>query len=161
MNRDSITRAGASWDRGAVRSEEPLRLGVLIADDSDEVRDRLAESLTVVEGLSIAALARDGDEAIDLFHALAPSIVILDIRMPGRSGLAVLEEIKRVRPATFVIVCTNYALPPYRARAQALGADLFVSKSLEFDRIPIVVGDWVNRMVQSGTDRPSADGESP
>ncbi len=148
MNRDSIAPTGASWgDRDAVRPQ-PLRVGVLIADDSDNVRDRLAASLSGVRGVSLAGLARDGDEAIDLFHTVAPSIVILDIRMPGRSGLAVLEEIKRVRPATFVIVCTNYALAPYRARAQDLGADLFVSKSLEFDRIPTVVEDWVNRLQQ-------------
>jgi DNA-binding NarL/FixJ family response regulator len=62
-------------------------------------------------------------------------VVILDIRLPGRSGIDVLKDIKKEYPAPLVIMITNYPYRQYRQGSMAAGADYFFSKTNEFDRI--------------------------
>jgi len=62
--------------------------------------------------------------------------VILDLQLKQGTGLGVLKALAPVRPAgTKVIVLTNYAIPQYRDRSLALGADYFFDKSREYDRV--------------------------
>ena len=67
---------------------------------------------------------------------LQPDAVILDIRMPGGSGIDVLKKIKKNYPSTLVIMFTNYPTAQYRKRCLDLGTDFFFDKSTEFDKIP-------------------------
>jgi DNA-binding response OmpR family regulator len=61
--------------------------------------------------------------------------VILDIRMPGGSGMDVLQAIKREKQAPMVIMLTNYPYPQYRKKCLGLGADYFFDKSTEFEKV--------------------------
>ena len=65
-----------------------------------------------------------------------PDVVILDIRMPGGNGIEVLREVKKLDPAPTVIVFTNYAQAQYRKKGEEAGADFFLDKSTEFDKLP-------------------------
>ncbi len=77
----------------------------------------------------------DAPQAVESVAKHKPDVVILDIQMPGGSGIEVLEAIKKNKPAPFVIMFTNYPYPQYRKKCMEVGADFFFDKSLEFDAL--------------------------
>ena len=108
---------------------------VYIVDDSQVVRERLISLIAEVEGTTLAGATGEPAEAVAAIRRLRPDAVILDIRMPGMSGIQVLRQIKNDRPATVVIMLTNYPFEAYRRECAEAGADYFLHKSMEFDRI--------------------------
>jgi DNA-binding NarL/FixJ family response regulator len=116
---------------------------VFIADDSPILQDRLKTMLSDFPEVEIAGQARDVPEAIKSIQDLNPDLVILDIRMPGGSGIEVLQSIKKGRPDIKVIVFTNYPYPQYRKKCMDLGADYFFAKATESDRIPVAVSELI------------------
>jgi two-component system, cell cycle response regulator len=80
---------------------------VLVADDDEALRSVVAEVLRT-DGYSVE-VARDGDDAWRLFEQSYPELVFTDIRMPGRTGLELLAEVKRVSPLTHVVIMTSHA----------------------------------------------------
>ena len=115
-------------------SNHPIK--VFIADDSLIVRERLVMMLDELVGIEIVGQAENVAEAISAIRKLQPDVVILDIRMPGGSGIDVLQNIKRDEAAPMVIILTNYPYPGYRQKCMNAGADFFLDKSTEFDQIP-------------------------
>jgi DNA-binding NarL/FixJ family response regulator len=113
---------------------------VFIADDSTIVRERLGTMLDELAGIDLVGQAGNVGQAINAVRRLKPDAVILDIRMPGGSGINVLQAIKQAVPAPLVIVLTNYPYPIYRERCLQVGADFFLDKSTEFDQIPALLG---------------------
>jgi two-component system response regulator DesR len=71
--------------------------------------------------------------------------------MPGGCGLDVLDVIKRERPATRVIVLTNYPLPQFRKRSADAGAEWFFDKTQESKRVAEVLHDIVAERGEAGT----------
>ena len=116
------------------RSNQPIK--VFIADDSLVVREHLVTMLDELPRIVIVGQAENVAEAINGILELRPDIVILDIRMPGGSGIDVLQTIKQNKPVPVVIVLTNYPYPAYRQKCLQAGADFFLDKSTEFDQIP-------------------------
>jgi DNA-binding NarL/FixJ family response regulator len=108
---------------------------VLIVDDSPLVRERLSALLADASGLHIVGEAANATEALNAVERLAPDAVVLDIRMPGASGMEVLERIKGNHPETMVIMLTNYDFDDYRRRCLASGADYFFNKAREFEQV--------------------------
>ena len=104
---------------------------LLIADDSSALRERLAEMFSLVEGTEVVGEVQDAPAAIAAIDALRPDVVILDIQMPGGSGIDVLREIKREHPQTTVVMLTNHPESQYRQRCAELKADYFLSKSTD------------------------------
>ena len=108
---------------------------VFIVDDSAVVRDRLAQMISSLPGVAIAGQADIAFEAIDGLRRLRPACAVLDISMPGGSGMHVLETIKREQPALQVIMLTNFAQDQYRQKCLQLGADHFFDKTTEFEKV--------------------------
>lgn len=109
---------------------------VFIADDSLIVREHLVTLLDELAGVEIVGQAENVAEAISGIRTCQPDVVILDIRMPGGSGIDVLRTIKQDKGAPMVIILTNYPYPGYRQKCLDAGADFFLDKSTEFDQIP-------------------------
>jgi DNA-binding NarL/FixJ family response regulator len=114
-------------------------LKVVIADDSDTLRERLVDLLSDKPAIEIVGEARDGLGAEVLIRRLKPDVVILDIRMPGESGIDVLRRIKKNGSGPIVMMFTNYPYKQYRSRCLGVGADYFFDKSTEFVKIPEVL----------------------
>ena len=106
---------------------------------ADELPRRFGEILSMLEGIpgvQVVGHAEDSIAARLLITALQPDVVILDINMPGGSGIEVLREIKHPASSPTVIMLTNYSQPQYRARClEEGGADFFFDKSSEFEKI--------------------------
>lgn len=111
------------------------KLRTLIVDDSAIIRNRLTTLLSDLPNVEIVGQAANTPQAMQSIRALTPDVVILDIRLPGGSGLEALRDIKRELPATVVIILTNYPYPQYRTKCLADGADFFFDKSTEFQKI--------------------------
>ena len=112
------------------------KIKVFIADDSLIVREHLVTMLDELAGIEIVGQAGNVAEAISAIRLLKPDAVILDILMPGGSGIDVLENIKQNDSTLVVIVLTNYPYPVFRQKCLQAGADFFLDKSTEFDQIP-------------------------
>ena len=116
---------------------------LLIADDSDAIVQRLVTMLAGVDGLEIIGRAGTVLEASRAVRCLKPDVMILDMRMPGGSGIDVLEGMKRDRVTPIVIVLTNYHHPQYRRKCLESGARFFLDKSTEFENVGAVLSDLI------------------
>jgi DNA-binding NarL/FixJ family response regulator len=105
--------------------KKPLQ--VVIADDADEIRSLLDLVLSEIEGLSIRGKAKNGIEALRMFKQLRPDVLVLDVSMPEKSGIEVLQEIRRDDQSTTIIIFTID--PELREYSLKAGADYFLSKN--------------------------------
>ncbi len=112
------------------------KIKVFIADDSLIVREHLVTMLEELAGIEVVGQAANVAEAISAIWKLQPDVVILDILMPGGSGIKVLQNIKQAGAGPMVIILTNYPYPVFRQKCLQAGADFFLDKSTEFDQIP-------------------------
>ncbi|MFN2531930.1 MAG: response regulator [Pyrinomonadaceae bacterium] len=105
----------------------PVR--VLLADDHALVRAGIRALLERINGVEVVAEAGDGREALEIISEMNPDVVLLDIAMPGMSGLEVLRELQRSFPDVRVIVLTVHETEEYAAHALSSGAIGFLPKS--------------------------------
>ena len=116
---------------------------VFIADDSEIMRGILLSQLACIAGLEIVGEAQNGLEAIERIDRLKPDVVIVDMRMPDASGLTVLRHVKQNLPATRVIIWTNEPSEPYRQECLVAGADSFLDKSSELEKVSELLRRWM------------------
>lgn len=114
-------------------------LRVALADDAEVLRRGLADLLSELPGVEVVGEAADAQQTIALVREQQPDALVLDFRMPGGGGLAVLEALKTAPRPPVVIVLTNYPEPAYRASCLAAGADYFLDKSTEFDQVARII----------------------
>lgn len=108
---------------------------VLIVDDSQPIRQRIAALLEESSQIRIIGQAGTRREGWQTLQHLHPDTVILDIQLPDESGIELLKQIKANFPEIKVIMLTNYDFQQYRQQCRQLGADHFLSKTLEFDKV--------------------------
>jgi DNA-binding NarL/FixJ family response regulator len=104
-----------------------MSIKVVIADDHEVVRRGLVSLLSGSE-VKIVGEAASGDEAIKLTKKLKPDVVLLDIRMAGKDGLAALEKIRAEMPGVRCVMLSTFDNPTYVARAVAAGAHDYMLK---------------------------------
>jgi DNA-binding NarL/FixJ family response regulator len=117
-------------------------MNLFIVEDSIPVRDRLVRSIANLPGLEIVGTAEDVAGAIRALTDRSPDALILDLQLPGGSGLEVLRAVRGQLPHMRVIVMTNFAAEPYRKAALAAGAEVFLDKSAEFGRVRDILSGW-------------------
>ena len=108
---------------------------VFVVDDSRVIRERLVALISGLACVEVIGEARDACDAIRDIRALNPDVVILDIRMPGESGIDVLDSVRKAKNPPKVIMLTNYPFPQYRRKCMDAGADFFLDKSTEFEKV--------------------------
>ena len=109
---------------------------VLIVDDSEQIRERLVTLLSESDQIRIVGQAGNSRQALEAMQRLSPDTIILDIRLPGGgSGIELLKQIKARHPKMKVIMLTNFDYAQYRRQCRQLGADYFLNKTLEFEKI--------------------------
>jgi RNA polymerase sigma factor (sigma-70 family) len=103
---------------------------VVIADDHAVVRQGIRGVLEDVEGLQVVAEAGDGDQALALTLEHEPDVVVLDVSMPGKTGLEVAKELRERGSAVRVLVLSMHDDPEYVLEAVRAGADGYVLKDV-------------------------------
>lgn len=123
-----------------------MRVRVVLADDQAVVRAGFRALLDLTDDLVVVGEAVDGDEAVRVTRAARPDIVLMDVRMPARDGIAATAAITGdpALAATRVVVLTTFALDEYVLGALAAGASGFLLKDAE----PEAVYDAVRRVAR-------------
>ena len=88
------------------------------------------------EGAVVVGEGCDGRECLDGAAATDPSLVLLDLNMPGLSGLEALPQLRRELPAVKIVVLTTSKSPESEQAAMAAGADAYVSKPIDATSVP-------------------------
>ncbi|OGU75378.1 MAG: DNA-binding response regulator [Ignavibacteria bacterium RIFCSPLOWO2_12_FULL_56_21] len=110
-------------------------MNVLIADDHMVVREGLQGIVMKTDIGSVVEMAGDGREALDMIEKSAYDLVILDISMPGLSGLEVLETIRRNNVKAHVLILSMHPQAQYAVRALRLGASGYLSKDSAYEEL--------------------------
>lgn len=108
-------------------------------DDSEIVRERLKTMLSEIPTMETIRQAKDKQEARELIGKLNPDVVVMDIQMPGGSGIDLLRETKRGPKPPTLIILTNQSYSQYRRKCMEAGADFFFDKATEFDKVAEVL----------------------
>jgi DNA-binding response OmpR family regulator len=114
---------------------------VLIVDDNKKYIDRLISLLEEAGITRKIIVANNYGEAVKLIVKERPVIVLLDINMPGKSGIEVLRYIKEEGWYCKVIMVSNHSNESYRKLCLEAGADHFLDKSRDFGLIPSLIGN--------------------
>jgi DNA-binding NarL/FixJ family response regulator len=109
--------------------EQPIP--VLLADDHAVVRKGIREFLEEDGQISVVAEAADGKEALRLAAEHRPKVAVLDIQMPGLTGIEVTRQIKATMPDIHVLILTAYDDDPYIFALLRAGADGYVLKNAD------------------------------
>lgn len=100
---------------------------ILIVDDSIVARMSVKGCIPKDQG-HVLAEAADGAKAVELFHSMRPDVTFLDVTMPDRSGLDVLEELRKDFPEAVIIILSADIQKQTQERAHQLGAFSIVKK---------------------------------
>jgi DNA-binding NarL/FixJ family response regulator len=114
-------------------------LTVVLADDSDVVRQRLRSVIDGLPDVTVVGEAPDADQAVALIQGRAPDVVVLDMFMPGGGGTRVLQNLQGADRRPIMLVFTNFAYPEYREACLELGADHFLDKSADLERLLSII----------------------
>jgi DNA-binding NarL/FixJ family response regulator len=132
-------------------------LRIVIADDHPFFVEALALTLELDERIEIAGRARHGGEAVELAADLQPDVVLMDLNMPVLDGIAATRQVRRVSPASRVVVLTASTSPEDERRARAAGAVAYLRKGCH-------AADLVNAIfgpsATNGSAQRAAPGES-
>ena len=101
---------------------------VVIADDHGVVRQGIRGVLEGVDGLEVVGEAADGNEALAMVTDLDPDVVILDVNMPGKTGLEVTSDLRAAAHGVRVLILSMHDDPEYVLQAVRSGADGYVLK---------------------------------
>lgn len=112
---------------------------ILIVDDSELLRDRLVELLTNIPNTEAFIEAENIIEAKKLIKELDPEFVITDIRMPGGSGIDFVRYLREHNNLATIVVLTNYPYSQYKDAAIEAGANYFLGKTNEFEKLRVIV----------------------
>jgi DNA-binding NarL/FixJ family response regulator len=124
-------------------SKENKTIKVLIADDSELVRDKIKELFSELTNVSVIAEAENAQAAIRLGIDYKPDVVIMDVKLSGREdGFALLKEMKVIHPSVVTIMLSNNSEVFYKRKLTELGADYFFDKSNEFEDM-LKVFSWI------------------
>ena len=121
------------------QSGRTLRTRVLLVDDHRVVREGLALILERAPDLVVVGAAATGDEAISLFQSERPDIVLMDLQLPGMSGVDAIRAILRLDPHARVVVLTMYDGDEDIHRALDAGATTYLLKGSPSDDLINIV----------------------
>jgi DNA-binding NarL/FixJ family response regulator len=117
----------------------PRQIPTLVVDDSPAFLHALCSFLQEQPNLKVVATARDGPEALTLALTLQPELVLMDVQMPGMSGVETASQIGRQCPATCVVMVTGLDAPELRQACLKCGARGFIHKDdLRQELLPLL-----------------------
>jgi len=116
---------------------------VLVADDND-VAQRLCRRVLEKAGY-VVLIAADGLQAVDVALAQRPSMILMDVAMPGIDGLEAMRRIKEAVPTMPIVIASAHSMASDRERFLAAGADNVLSKPFRLADLVAIVGTLVKK----------------
>ena len=124
------------------------KASILIVDDEPIVREAIRDWL-VDAGYDVTT-AETGERALEIAAEKDFGLIILDVRLPGKTGIRVLEQMKEVKPNVKAIIITAYASPQMRTEALELGALHYLSKPIAPNELEKIVQEALANEADTG-----------
>ncbi|MBI4261520.1 MAG: response regulator transcription factor [Actinobacteria bacterium] len=145
-------------------------ISVLIVDDHRTFGEALRIAMDLERDLRVVGVVPDGDAAVETAVAERPDVVLMDVEMPGLSGIDAARRIKEASPDTRVVMLSAHDDELILARAVEAGASGYLSKSGDIDQVPsavrqafrgepLISPDEVRRLLRHLRHRRSADAD--
>jgi DNA-binding NarL/FixJ family response regulator len=129
-------------------------LNVLLVEDSILMRAHVVSSLSAIKGVGAIRQAGDVPSGLRLLETLKPDVLILDIELPGQTGLDLLKIVRKKDAAVVIIILTNHDHPMLRQKCADLGANFYFNKLTEFERVAEVCHELAARRAQQASSSP-------
>lgn len=110
-------------------------ISVFVADDHSIVREGMRSLISSAADMEVIGEASDGDQALDKVPGLSPSVFLMDMSMPGCSGLELIEKLCRRAPDTKILVLSMHREDHYAIRTIRAGARGFITKTRPPDEL--------------------------
>ena len=130
-----------------------MTLKIFIVDDSIPIVMRLFNILSEIESIKIIGIANSASKALEYIDKSNPDVVILDIHMPDGNGIDILKQLKKEKPSTKILILTNYSESDYKNICMKEGADYFLDKSIEFEKVLDICKDLALQMYKSNKNK--------
>ncbi len=125
-------------------------LKILLVDDSEFILQRIQYLLHGMQQVKQVKTATSAEEADEWIESYNPSLVFLDINLPGKNGLQMLKDIRQNKAIDpVVVILTNNTLSGYRNECIQAGADYFLDKAKDFAIIPDIIAETAAKMLVS------------
>jgi len=111
------------------------KIRVMIADDHSMLIDGLKDILSDLKDIEVVGDAGTGEDSVKLAKSLKPDVILMDINLPGISGIAATEIIKKENPKIKVLIVSSYDDDSHIVEAFRVGADGYVPKHLHVTKI--------------------------
>ncbi|MBO1418405.1 response regulator transcription factor [Streptomyces sp. FH025] len=111
-------------------TENTAPVRVLLADDEHLIRGALAALLSLEDDIEVVAQAGSGPEALAMAQSHRPDVAVLDLQMPGKDGIEVATELRRLLPDCRCMIVTGHGRPGYLKRALEVGVRGFLPKTV-------------------------------
>jgi DNA-binding NarL/FixJ family response regulator len=118
-------------------------LKILIVDDAALVVSRLFEILSELDCIEMLYKANSYNQATEAIKKNLPDLVLLDIQLPGKNGIELLRFIKKNYPDIITVMLTNRVSDYYKELCESMGANHFIDKSSEFEKIPSIIESYM------------------
>ena len=112
---------------------------MFIVEDSPAICERLVEIVESAGGHVVVGRADACDSAVSGIASSRPDVAIFDVKLARGTGIEALAAAKRERPDLLAIVMSNFATPQHRKASADAGAEYFLDKSADFERIPHIL----------------------
>ena len=109
------------------------RIRIMIVDDHSMVRMGMASLLSMEADMEVVAEGEDIEQAVSAYQQHTPDVTLMDVRMPGGSGLEALARIRAIEPSARVVILSTFDLEEPIIAAHAAGAFGYLLKSIKFD----------------------------
>ncbi|MFN2285842.1 MAG: response regulator [Anaerolineae bacterium] len=116
-----------------MKQEHVIR--VMIVDDHDMVRTGLSVFLEAFDDLELVGDAKDGETAVELCRTLQPDVILMDLVMPGMSGVAAIQAIRQTHPKVQIIALTSFTEQHLIREALQTGAVGYLLKNVSIDEL--------------------------
>ena len=121
--------------------EKKIKHEILIVDDSPLIIERLKDMLEESENVNAILEAENFEQAREIVTGKKPTVVVLDISLPDKNGIELLQFIKRNYPQTAVIMLTNQVNNHYKKLCLKSGATAFLDKTKDFEQVVGIIAE--------------------
>ncbi len=120
---------------------------ILIADDHAIIRDGLKQIISFVSNMAVAGEASNGEEVLQKIRALKVDVLVLDMSMPGKSGIALIQQINAIKPDLPILVLSMHQESQYAVQAMRAGASGYITKNTASSQLI----EGIRKVAEGGT----------